>query len=139
MNLYFIGADHEVTGSCHVVEVNGRYVMLDCGLEQGRDVYVNEDLPVPASRIDAVILSHAHIDHSGLLPKLVKDGFHGTIWCTEATRQLCEVMLRDSAHIQEDEVSRCASRNARYTWAIWSRSGVICSSIDSLISESLRV
>ena len=88
MKLCFVGADHEVTGSCHVIEVNGTYIMHDCGLEQGRDVYVNEDLPVPASEIHAVLLSHAHIDHSGLLPKLVKDGFSGDIWCTEATRQL---------------------------------------------------
>ena len=103
MKLYFIGADHEVTGSCHVIETGGKYVMLDCGMEQGRNIYVNEDLPVPASKIDAVILSHAHIDHSGLLPKLVRDGFRGAIWSTEATRQLCDVMLKDSAHIQESE------------------------------------
>ena len=104
MKLYFVGADHEVTGSCHIIEVNGKYLMLDCGLEQGRDVYVNEDYPVPPSQIDAVLLSHAHIDHSGLLPKLYRDGFDGTIWCTDATKQLCEVMLLDSAHIQESEV-----------------------------------
>lgn len=116
MKLYFIGADREVTGSCHVLEVNGKYIMLDCGLEQGRDIYVNEDLPVPASEIDAVLLSHAHIDHSGLLPKLVKDGFHGKIWCTDATKQLCDIMLKDSAHIQESEAewaSRKAKRSGR--------------------------
>ena len=116
MKLCFVGADHEVTGSCHVIEVNGTYIMLDCGLEQGRDIYVNEDLPVPASEIHAVLLSHAHIDHSGLLPKLVKDGFSGDIWCTEATRQLCEIMLKDSAHIQESEAewaSRKAKRSGR--------------------------
>ena len=116
MKLYFIGADHEVTGSCHVLEVNGKYIMMDCGLEQGRDIYVNEDLPVPASEIDAVLLSHAHIDHSGLLPKLVKDGFHGKIWCTDATKQLCDIMLKDSAHIQESEAewaSRKAKRSGR--------------------------
>lgn len=116
MKLYFIGADREVTGSCHVLEVNGKYIMLDCGLEQGRDIYVNEDLPVSASEIDAVLLSHAHIDHSGLLPKLVKDGFHGKIWCTDATKQLCDIMLRDSAHIQESEAewaSRKAKRSGR--------------------------
>ena len=116
MKLYFIGADREVTGSCHVIEVNGKHIMLDCGMEQGRDVYVNEDLPVPAGEIDAVLLSHAHIDHSGLLPKLVKDGFHGTIWCTDATKQLCEIMLKDSAHIQESEAewaSRKAKRSGR--------------------------
>ncbi|MBR3363972.1 MAG: MBL fold metallo-hydrolase [Solobacterium sp.] len=116
MKLYFIGADHEVTGSCHVLEVNGKYIMMDCGLEQGRDIYVNEDLPVPASEIDAVLLSHAHIDHSGLLPKLVKDGFHGMIYCTDATKQLCDIMLKDSAHIQESEAewaSRKAKRSGR--------------------------
>lgn len=112
MKLYLIGADREVTGSCHVIEIGGRYIMLDCGMEQGRDVYVNEDLPVSPSEIDAVLLSHAHIDHSGLLPKLVADGFHGRIWCTEATRQLCEIMLKDSAHIQESE-AEWASRKAK--------------------------
>ncbi len=116
MKLYFIGADREVTGSCHVAEVGGKYIMLDCGMEQGRDVYVNEDLPVPPSEIEAVLLSHAHIDHSGMLPKLVSDGFRGKIWCTEATRQLCEIMLRDSAHIQESEAewaNRKAKRSGR--------------------------
>ena len=112
MKLCFIGADHEVTGSCHVIEVNGKYIMLDCGMEQGRDIYVNEDLPVPASEISAVLLSHAHIDHSGLLPKLVADGFRGTIWSTFVTKQLCEVMLKDSAHIQEAE-AEWADRKAR--------------------------
>ncbi len=116
MKIYFIGADHEVTGSCHVIEVNGRYIMMDCGMEQGRDIYVNEDLPVPPSEIDAVLLSHAHIDHSGLLPKLIRDGFHGTIWCTDATKDLCEIMLKDSAHIQESEAewtNRKAKRSGR--------------------------
>ena len=116
MKLYFIGADHEVTGSCHVIECGGRYIMLDCGLEQGRDIYVNEDLPVPPSQIEAVLLSHAHIDHSGLLPKLYAEGFDGTIYCTDATRQLCEIMLLDCAHIQEDEAewsNRKAKRSGK--------------------------
>ncbi|MCR5794530.1 MAG: MBL fold metallo-hydrolase [Solobacterium sp.] len=112
MKLYFIGADHEVTGSCHVIEANGKYIMLDCGMEQGKDTYVNEDLPVAASEISAVLLSHAHIDHSGLLPRLVRDGFRGAIWCTDVTKQLCEIMLRDSAHIQEAE-AEWASRKAK--------------------------
>ena len=116
MKLFFIGADHEVTGSCHVLEVNGRYIMMDCGLEQGRDIYVNEDLPVPPNQIEAVLLSHAHIDHSGLLPKLYRDGFNGKIYCTDATKQLCEVMLIDSAHIHETEAewsNRKAKRSGK--------------------------
>ena len=116
MKIHFIGADHEVTGSCHVIEIGGRYIMLDCGLEQGRDIYVNEDLPVEPSKIEAVLLSHAHIDHSGLLPKLYRDGFDGKIWCTDATRQLSEVMLLDSAHIQESEAewnNRKAKRSGK--------------------------
>ena len=116
MKLYFIGADREVTGSCHVIEIGGRYIMLDCGMEQGRDIYVNEELPVPPSKIEAVLLSHAHIDHSGLLPKFISDGFQGVIWCTEATRQLCEIMLKDSASIQEAETewaNRKAKRSGR--------------------------
>ncbi|MBQ6487672.1 MAG: MBL fold metallo-hydrolase [Solobacterium sp.] len=112
MKLYFIGADHEVTGSCHVIETSGKYIMLDCGLEQGRDIYVNEDLPVPPSKIDAVLLSHAHIDHSGLLPKLYKEGFRGKIWCTSATKHLCTMMLKDSAEIQESE-AEYANRKAK--------------------------
>ncbi len=115
MKLHFIGGDHEVTGSCHVLEVNGKYIMLDCGMEQGKDIYVNDDLPVPAAEISAVLLSHAHIDHSGLLPKLVHDGFRGNIWCTEVTMQLCEIMLKDSAHIQEAE-AEWADRKAKRSW-----------------------
>lgn len=112
MKLYFIGADHVVTGSCHLLEVNRKYLMLDCGMEQGRDVFENSPLPVPASKIDAVILSHAHIDHSGMLPKLVHDGFAGKIWTTKATADLSDVMLRDSAHIQESD-AEWKSRKAK--------------------------
>ena len=116
MKLHFIGADHEVTGSCHVIEVCGEYILLDCGMEQGKNVYENDPLPVPASEIKAVLLSHAHIDHSGMLPKLFKDGFCGPIYSTLATRQLCDIMLRDSAHIQEAETewkNRKATRAGR--------------------------
>ena len=113
MKVHFIGATHEVTGSCTLLEVCGRWYMVDCGMEQGVDVFQNMPLPVPANRIEAVFLTHAHIDHSGMLPKLVKDGFHGSIYATEATCALCNIMLRDSAHIQESEAqwrSRKAER-----------------------------
>ena len=73
MKVQFIGATHEVTGSCTLLEVNGRYYLVDCGMEQGEDIFQNVPLPVPANAIEAVFLTHAHIDHSGMLPKLCKD------------------------------------------------------------------
>ena len=113
MKIQFIGATHEVTGSCTLLEVGGRYYLVDCGMEQGTDVFQNIQLPVAANAIEAVFLTHAHIDHSGMLPKLCKDGFSGPIYATEATCALCNIMLRDSAHIQESEAqwrSRKAER-----------------------------
>ncbi|MBQ8622067.1 MAG: MBL fold metallo-hydrolase [Oscillospiraceae bacterium] len=113
MKIQFIGATHEVTGSCTLLEVGGRQYLVDCGMEQGTDLFENIPIPVPAGSIDAVFLTHAHIDHSGMLPKLYKDGFRGQIYATEATSDLCNIMLRDSAHIQESEAewrSRKAER-----------------------------
>jgi metallo-beta-lactamase family protein len=103
MKLGFVGADHEVTGSCHYVEACGKHLLIDCGMEQGKDIYVNQDIPVPIPQIDYVLLTHAHIDHSGRLPLLYKNGFQGDIISTFATSDLCSIMLRDSAHIQEFE------------------------------------
>jgi metallo-beta-lactamase family protein len=100
MKLTFLGADHEVTGSCHYLCVGDKNILIDCGMEQGNDVYENQELPIPASDVDYVLLTHAHIDHSGLIPLLYVNGFRGSIYCTEATVQLCDIMLRDSAHIQ---------------------------------------
>ncbi|MBE6651995.1 MAG: MBL fold metallo-hydrolase [Ruminococcaceae bacterium] len=104
MRIQFIGAAQEVTGSCTLLEVNDRYYLVDCGMEQGIDVFQNVAIPVPASRIDAVFLTHAHIDHSGMLPRLYKDGFRGIIYSTVATAKLADIMLKDSAHIQMTEV-----------------------------------
>ncbi len=103
MKITFLGAAHEVTGSCTLLEVCGKQLLIDCGMEQGADIYENYDLPVVPAEIDAIFLTHAHIDHSGKLPALVAKGFSGAIYTTEATRKLCDIMLRDSAHIQESE------------------------------------
>ena len=103
MKLTFLGAVHEVTGSCTLLEACGKHFLIDCGMEQGADIYENCDLPVSPGDIDAIFLTHAHIDHSGKLPAMVARGFKGAIYATEATRRLCAIMLRDSAHIQEFE------------------------------------
>ncbi|WP_434309180.1 MBL fold metallo-hydrolase RNA specificity domain-containing protein [Hominifimenecus sp. rT4P-3] len=103
MKITFLGAAHEVTGSCTYLEVNGHKFLVDCGMEQGVNVFENEDIPVPPSEIECVLLTHAHIDHSGKLPWLFKNGFRGSVYATEATCSLCNIMLRDSAHIQEFE------------------------------------
>ena len=100
MKITFVGADHEVTGSCHYIEACGRHILVDYGMEQGKDLFENIDIPVEASQIDYVFLTHAHIDHSGLLPLLAKNGYAGNTYMTVATADLAGIMLRDSAHIQ---------------------------------------
>ncbi len=103
MKITFIGADHEVTGSCTYIDACGKKFLVDFGMEQGEDCFENVQIPVSPSNIDFVLLTHAHIDHSGLLPLLYAGGFNGEIHATVATSHLCDVMLRDSAHIQEFE------------------------------------
>lgn len=103
MRLIFIGADHEVTGSCHVLEACGRNILVDCGMEQGTDDFENAELPMNIAEIDYVLLTHAHIDHSGMLPLLYARGFRGEVIATPATVDLCDIMLKDSAHIQMTE------------------------------------
>ena len=103
MKIQFIGANHEVTGSCTLLEVCGKRYLVDCGMEQGQDIFENVPLPVAPGSIEAVFLTHAHIDHSGMLPKLCKDGFRGAMYATASTCDLCNIMLQDSAHIQESE------------------------------------
>src|SRR6516162_3476827 len=106
MKLTFWGAAGAVTGSMHLVEVAGKRLLLDCGLNQGRRKEADEKnrhLPFAGSTIDALILSHAHIDHSGNIPTLVRSGFAGPVYCTPATAELCNWMLRDTAHIQEKD------------------------------------
>ncbi|MGN0341450.1 MAG: MBL fold metallo-hydrolase RNA specificity domain-containing protein [Roseburia sp.] len=100
MVLEFIGAAHEVTGSCHFLQFGDHRLLVDCGMEQGPDLYVNQEIPVNPSEVDYVFVTHAHIDHSGLLPLLYSHGFRGQIFATKATCELCNIMLKDSAHIQ---------------------------------------
>ncbi len=116
MRLTFWGAAGTVTGSLHLLEYDDKRVLLDCGLNQGRRAEaarLNQDFPVPPERIDAVFLSHAHIDHAGLLPKLHREGFRGPVYCTHATRDLSAAMLPDSAHIQEKDADWVNRRERR--------------------------
>ena len=100
MKITFIGATHEVTGSCYYLEAAGHKFLVDCGMEQGPDYYENAEIPVALGEIEFVLLTHAHIDHSGNLPAIYAKGFRGPVYATDATSHLCDIMLRDSAHIQ---------------------------------------
>jgi len=106
MKLTFLGAAGEVTGSSHLIETREGRLLLDCGMFQGLKklrLRNREPLPIDVSSVDAVVLTHAHIDHTGYLPRLVKDGFSGPVYCTRGTAGLCAVMLMDSARLQEEE------------------------------------
>lgn len=116
MIVQFLGAARSVTGSMHLIQVNGKQILLDCGLFQGRraETYErNRTFPFDPSSIDAVVLSHAHIDHAGNLPNLVKQGFSGPIFCTPATADLCRIMLTDSAHIQEKDAEFVTKKHVK--------------------------
>lgn len=113
MKIHFLGAADTVTGSRHLVDLDGQRLLLDCGLFQGFKTWRERNwqpFPVPPASIDAVLLSHAHLDHSGYLPALVKQGFRGRIWCSAPTRDLAEVLLLDSAHLQEEDARRANRR-----------------------------
>lgn len=117
MEIEFAGAAREVTGSCHLVRVNGQTIALDFGLFQGRRAeseVKNRKLPLDVGELDAVVLSHAHIDHAGRLPFLVGQGYRNTIWATPATRDLSAYMLADSAHIQEKDAEYLTRRNKEH-------------------------
>lgn len=116
MNLTFFGAAQTTTGSMHLVETNGKRILLDCGLFQGprkESFEKNRNIPVDPASLDAVVLSHAHIDHSGNLPTLARHGFRGKVYCTPATRDLCEIMLRDSAFLQIRDLEFVNKRRAK--------------------------
>ena len=113
MKLSFVGATHEVTGSCHYLKAAGKNILIDYGMQQGVDVFENVDLPVDEGLVDYVLLTHAHVDHSGLLPLLYAKGFRGQIIATDATVDLCSIMLRDCAHIQMQEAEWKARKAKR--------------------------
>jgi metallo-beta-lactamase family protein len=108
MQIQFLGAVQTVTGSMHMLTVNGKHILLECGMYQGRraeSLERNRHLPFDATQVDVMVLSHAHIDHSGCIPSLVKGGYNGNILATPATRDLCSIMLRDAGHIQEADAA----------------------------------
>lgn len=128
MKLGFYGAAREVTGSKHLVQVNGKNILLDCGMFQGHRKEAaekNKDLMFDASKIDMVILSHAHIDHSGDLPYLVKQGFKGPIYTISATKDLCSHMLMDSAYIQQREVEYILKRKGQVVEPLYTEEEVM--------------
>lgn len=114
MNLTFCGAARQVTGSMFLLETKEHSILIDCGLSQGEDEKKTGDgFPFKPSSIEYLLLTHAHIDHSGRIPQLVKEGFCGTVYCTSATLELCSIMLLDSAHIQESEAEWKSRKNRR--------------------------
>ncbi|MBQ8603393.1 MAG: MBL fold metallo-hydrolase [Oscillospiraceae bacterium] len=113
MELQFIGATHGVTGSAHLLTACGKKILIDYGMRQGREEHVTYDLPLPVNELDAVLVTHAHVDHTGYLPLLAKGGYTGKIYSTGATFDLCKIMLMDSAHIQEQEAEWESRKNKR--------------------------
>ena len=113
MKLTFFGAAHAVTGSAHCLEANGKKILIDCGLQQGRDEHNDNALDFAPGQVDYVIVTHAHIDHSGRIPLLVKGGFSGEICTTRLTANLLSIMLRDSAHIQESDAQWANQKGKR--------------------------
>lgn len=115
IKLRFLGAAQNVTGSRHMLEVNGTRLLIDCGLYQERQFTGRnwEPFDFPASSIDAVLLTHAHLDHCGLLPKLVKEGFTGPVYCTAATAEIARIIMLDSARLQEEDAEFKRKRHER--------------------------
>ena len=122
MKIQFFGAAQTVTGSMHLLEVNGKKFLLDCGLYQGKrkEAYeINKSFPFEPKEVNTMLLSHAHIDHTGNIPNIVKKGFTGHIYATSATVDLCQIMLRDSAFLQERDVKFVNKKRLRHNQALF--------------------
>ena len=115
MKIHFLGANRQVTGSRYCLEAGGKQVMIDCGMFQERQFVSRnwEVNPIPPNTLDALVLTHAHLDHCGLIPRLVSNGFGGTIYSTRPTVDLAEVIMRDSAKIQEEDAAYKKKRHER--------------------------
>jgi metallo-beta-lactamase family protein len=115
IKLTFLGAAQSVTGSCYLTETGNSRFLVDCGIYQERELTERNwaPFPIPPGTLDCVLLTHAHLDHSGLLPKLVREGFRGPIYCTTATSEITEIMLLDAAHIQEEDAEFKRKRHQR--------------------------
>ncbi len=115
IKLRFFGAAQNVTGSCHLIEANGTRILVDCGLYQERDLIQRnwDPFPIPANTVDAVLLTHGHLDHCGRIPKLIKEGFTGPVYATAATADIAKIIMLDSAHIQEEDIKHKMKRHQR--------------------------
>ena len=128
MRITFYGAAQTTTGSMHLIEANGKRILLDCGLYQGhrKEAFEkNRNLPVDPAKIDYVILSHAHIDHSGNLPQLVRQGFRGRVFARQSTTDLCDVMLRDSCFLQKRDLEYINKRRRKEGYLVAGRSNCL--------------
>ena len=116
IKLSFLGAAGNVAGSRFLLEANGTRILIDCGLYQERELTGRnwEPFPVPPHTINAVLLTHAHVDHCGLLPRLVRNGFRGKVYCTEATAEIAQIVILDSAHLQEEDAEFKKRRHQRF-------------------------
>ena len=116
MKITFLGAARTVTGSCYLIEVGEHKILLDCGMFQGSKLvksFNEKEFMFAPNEIEAVVLTHAHVDHSGLIPKLCKQGYKGPVHCTKSTLELCSILLPDSAHIQESDAELLIRKNQR--------------------------